>query len=171
MLRSLVGSEMCIRDRSIGDFYILLARRNEIRAAVTKRLFSRVEQEELLGGRKAAVGEGVEKVQCDAFLVPSFTIPPPLCGDSKDLSFGIMYTSYFNLLDLPSCTFATTTVDSNLDAWDEETTGLRYVLQQHYNATKMHGLPVGVQIVTKRGADEQCLGIAKLVDNIVNKTA
>ena len=156
------------RKLSIHDYYILLARRNDIRSLVATRLFSKVEHEEAPSGHKSEVLGRDDKLQCDAIIVPSFAMPPPKCGESKDLSFAVMYTSYFNLLDMPSCTFATTTVDASKDGWSEKTTGLRSVLQRFYDAEEMHGLPVGVQIATKRGTDEECLAISNIVDKIIN---
>lgn len=42
-------------------------------------------------------------------------------------------------------------------------------LYKQYNSRKDHGLPVGIQVVTRQYEDEKAVGIAKLLDNALNK--
>lgn len=72
------------------------------------------------------------------------------------------YASMFNLVDYSSGVIPVIHVDKNVDALpaDFSLKGLNYVAKgayRNYDATKMHGLPVGVQIVGRRLEEEKVL--------------
>lgn len=63
-----------------------------------------------------------------------------------------------------------THVDKNLDQLSSnfslrKLNGVAYGAYKHYNATAMHGLPVGVQVVGQRLQEEKVLAIMQRIEN------
>lgn len=82
----------------------------------------------------------------------------------------------FNVIDSTAGVLPVTRVDSALDAASHEYTkshpGSRILNGRVYNgpdpaydATKMHGLPVGVQIVGRSFEEEKVLAVMKIVED------
>lgn len=86
-----------------------------------------------------------------------------LAGSADDRYLG--YTVAYNLLDWPSLTIPVTTVDKNIDQpgvpdvsgeLDEANAAL-------WDPVKMHGLPIGLQLVGRRFEEEALLGMGEVV--------
>ncbi|KAH9855606.1 amidase signature enzyme [Lenzites betulinus] len=87
---------------------------------------------------------------------------------------GCGYTFLFNILDYSAGVLPVTHVDKELDAFDAKAFKPRNAIERDmykmYDATKMHGLPVGVQIVGKKWEEEKVLEGMKLVEGQAPKT-
>lgn len=88
------------------------------------------------------------------------------------------YTFMFNLLDYPAGVLPVTHVDEEKDAMpagfhkSKEFKKMNRVARGayiHYDAAKMHGLPVGVQVVAPRLYEETCLQAMELVYDALKK--
>lgn len=80
------------------------------------------------------------------------------------------YTFMFNLLDYAAGVIPVTKVDKEKDALPKDfnikkLNRVAYGAYSQYDATKMHGLPVGVQIVAPRLFEETCLAAMHLVED------
>jgi Asp-tRNA(Asn)/Glu-tRNA(Gln) amidotransferase A subunit family amidase len=147
MLRSMT-------ERSVEDYYALVAQRNELRHSFARDMFC-------------------EK-RLDAILCPGMMLPAVRLGGSAKISFAISYTMLFNVLDLPAVSVPVTTVDSKLDAWGDDYAPLggregplHAIVQSEYDALEMHGLPVGVQLVTARFTEEKALAYAEILESAI----
>lgn len=94
-------------------------------------------------------------------------------------------TILYNIVDTPVTVLPVTRVDAKLDShllnspnhakW-KSTKGFETCskmlsgdLYKLYNAEKWAGLPVGVQIVTRRGEEELSIGLLKLLDDTLGE--
>ncbi|KAK9456708.1 amidase signature domain-containing protein [Dipodascopsis uninucleata] len=99
--------------------------------------------------------------------VPNAT--PALPHNGMLNAFGsVGYASTYNLVDYSAGVIPVTHVDKDLDALpaDFDLSKLNYIAKgayKNYNASKMHGLPVGVQIVGRRLEEEKVLAIMENV--------
>lgn len=104
----------------------------------------------------------------DAVICPGFYIPPPKCGSTTRFSFGAGMTLYYNVLDLPVLTMPVTNVSRSLDAWESPpNNGMSRCMKGLYDSEAMHGLPVGVQIVTPKFTEEVALAIGQRLEGLV----
>lgn len=88
------------------------------------------------------------------------------------------YTKVFNFVDYPAVVLPAGQVSKDLD---REATSLmgsyqpRNILDEWnwntFDLDAMDGMPIGIQIVSRRLQEEKALGAAKAVDNIVNNPA
>ncbi|KAL9030441.1 MAG: hypothetical protein Q9196_001446 [Gyalolechia fulgens] len=134
-----------------------------------------------------------DEAKVDVILTPPNATPAVPHDGMKDAVSSCGYTFSFNLVSTPpvplSFTSATddlvvrqldytagvlpvTHVDSALDALpsDFNVSALNGVAQgayQHYDAAKMHGLPVGVQVVGRRLQEEKVLAVMETVENLL----
>jgi Asp-tRNA(Asn)/Glu-tRNA(Gln) amidotransferase A subunit family amidase len=107
-------------------------------------------------------------LQLDAVIAPGFYIPAPVCGSSTDLSFGAAATAYYNCLDLPVLALPVTKVKKELDVWTAEpTNGMSRCVKAVYDHEDMHGMPVGVQIVTPKFTEEVTLAVGTRLEGLL----
>ncbi|KAF5349081.1 hypothetical protein D9756_009426 [Leucocoprinus leucothites] len=94
-------------------------------------------------------------------------------GSERATLMSAGYTFIFSLLDYPAGVIPTTTVTSTLDALPpnfyasstyDQLNAIAKGAYLEYNAEKMHGLPLGVQIVGKRMEEEKVLAGMKVVE-------
>ncbi|KAI0819466.1 amidase signature enzyme [Trametes gibbosa] len=87
---------------------------------------------------------------------------------------GCGYTFLFNILDYSAGILPVTHVDKELDTLDAHAFKPRNAIERDmyklYDATKMHGLPVGVQIVGKKWEEEKVLEAMKLVEGLLRES-
>lgn len=99
--------------------------------------------------------------------VPNATPALPHGGLYESIS-SCGYTFMFNLLDYAAGVLPVTKVDRNVDQVDKSFRPANRIERgaySNYNADKMHGLPVGVQVVTGRLEEEKCLRAMELVES------
>eukprot|EP01065_Artemidia_motanka_P032968 TRINITY_DN39939_c0_g1_i1.p1 TRINITY_DN39939_c0_g1~~TRINITY_DN39939_c0_g1_i1.p1 ORF type:complete len:626 (+),score=224.17 TRINITY_DN39939_c0_g1_i1:77-1954(+) len=108
----------------------------------------------------------------DAVIAPPMPIPAPPHRTFLAAPFGACYTGPWNLLDWAGVSVPVTTVDPGSDA---DCSGLRVVDEMShskfyagasapYNAERMKGFPVGVQVLCPRLREEKALGAAAALD-------
>jgi Asp-tRNA(Asn)/Glu-tRNA(Gln) amidotransferase A subunit family amidase len=92
----------------------------------------------------------------------------------KDAVASCGYTFLFNLLDYTCGILPVTKVDAELDALPKEfvvnSNGVAKGAYKHYDAQKMHGLPVAVQIVGRRLEEEKVLAIMERVESALEES-
>lgn len=79
---------------------------------------------------------------------------------------------FVHQLDYSAGVLPVTHVDSALDALPSDfnvsaLNGVTRGAYKHYDATKMHGLPVGVQVVGRRLQEEKVLAVMEIVENLL----
>ncbi|KAF9880650.1 hypothetical protein CkaCkLH20_01692 [Colletotrichum karsti] len=81
-------------------------------------------------------------------------------------TYGLMpYTVVFNLLDYPSCLIPTGRASKALDPEPVKASG---PFLPDYDPDAVDGAPCGIQVVTPRLRDEECLAAATIIDRVVN---
>ncbi|KAL8786355.1 MAG: hypothetical protein Q9213_002852 [Squamulea squamosa] len=115
-----------------------------------------------------------EEAKVDVILCPPNATPAVPHGGMKDAVGSCGYTFMFNLLDYTAGVLPITYVDSELDALpaDFDVSKLNGVARgayKHYHAEKMHGLPVGVQVVGQRLQEEKVLAVMERVVEVLEK--
>ncbi|KAF3907565.1 Acetamidase [Arthrobotrys entomopaga] len=135
------------------------------------------EQWKLVGRReyyRGAWHEYLNKNKIDILLsVPNATPAVPKDGMKTAVS-SCGYTFMFNLLDYTAGVLPVTKVDPVKDqlpaSFDmKKLNGIARGAYVHYDATKMAGLPVGVQIVGRRLEEEKVLGVMSRVEDLLEK--
>ena len=85
------------------------------------------------------------------------------------------YTCVWNVLDLPSVAIPVTMVDQNIDVPDQDykprSETDRIVYTMYDGPGKFQDAPVGIQVVGKRWREEECLGLARVVDDALKAKA
>ena len=88
------------------------------------------------------------------------------------------YTKVFNFVDYPAVVLPAGQVSKELDSEAASLMGSyqpRNILDEWnwnmFDLDAMDGMPIGIQIVSRRLQEEKALGAAKAVDNIVNNRA
>ncbi|KZF22458.1 amidase signature enzyme [Xylona heveae TC161] len=131
-----------------------------------------VAQRELYKARWHAWWEN--DAQLDVLLtVPNATPAVPHDGMKQAVS-SCGYTFLFNLLDYTSGVLPVTRVDQSLDQLPKSfrlssLNGVARGAYVHYDATKMHGLPVGVQVVGQRLQEEKVLSIMQRIEDALDR--
>ncbi|KAL8964867.1 MAG: hypothetical protein Q9197_006773 [Variospora fuerteventurae] len=135
------------------------------------------EQWELVAQREAYKAEWHawwrDEAKIDVLLCPPNATPAVPHGGMKDAVASCGYTFLFNLLDYTAGVIPVTHVDRELDGIlpvGFATKGMNGVARgayKHYDAGKMHGLPVGVQIVGQRLQEEKVLAVMERVVEIL----
>ncbi|KAK8075642.1 amidase protein [Apiospora hydei] len=102
------------------------------------------------------------KSRCDFLITPPNATPAVPHGAMKDAVSSCGYTFLFNILDYTAGIIPVTRVDKDLDQLPptfniNKLNGVAQGAYKHYDATAMHGLPVGVQIVGRRMEEEMVL--------------
>ncbi|KAL8673789.1 MAG: hypothetical protein Q9168_001801 [Polycauliona sp. 1 TL-2023] len=114
-------------------------------------------------------GKGLDVI----LTVPNATPAVPH-GGMRDAVGSCGYTFLFNLLDYSAGVLPITHVDAKLDALPpsfntSKLNGVARGAYKHYDAEKMHGLPVGVQVVGQRLQEEKVLAVMERVAEVMEK--
>ncbi|KAI4242745.1 MAG: hypothetical protein LQ352_007177 [Teloschistes flavicans] len=109
-----------------------------------------------------------EDVGVDVILCPPNATPAVPHGGMKDAVSSCGYTFLWNLLDYTAGVLPVAHVDAELDALPKGfgASGMNGVARgayQHYDAERMQGLPVGVQVVGRRLEEEKVLAVMERV--------
>lgn len=104
----------------------------------------------------------------DVLLCPPNATPAVPHGGMRDAVSSCGYTFLFNLLDYTAGVIPVTHVDRDLDALQPQdvrrgVNGVARGAYKHYDAGKMHGLPVGIQVVGQRLEEEKVLAVMERV--------
>lgn len=122
-------------------------------------------------GYKAEFFEAWKDSKIDFLLtVPNATPSFPHHGLYESVS-SCGYTFMFNLLDYSAGVLPVTHVDKALDAVPagfKPANRVERGAYHNYDAVKMHGLPVGVQVVTERLTEEKALLAMQLLENALH---
>ncbi|KZT10515.1 amidase signature enzyme [Laetiporus sulphureus 93-53] len=106
----------------------------------------------------------------DFVLTVPNSLPAVPHGGMKEGWKACGYTFLFNLLDYSAGVLPITHVDAKLDALQatfKPKNAIEAGSYRVYNAEKMHGLPVGVQVVGKRLEEEKVLEGMKLIERLL----
>lgn len=107
----------------------------------------------------------------DCIIAPGTYVPAVQCGSSLYCSYGCSLTAYYNVLDFPVVSLPVSVVDCKVDQKEEKKkngyTGMSKVVQSLYDPQLMHGLPVGIQIISSRYTEEKALAIAKIIEGLL----
>ncbi|KAJ2893190.1 amidase [Zalerion maritima] len=112
------------------------------------------------------------KTQLDFIISPPNATPAVPHDGMKEAVASCGYTFLFNLLDYTAGVFPVTHVDKDLDKLpaDFQLNKLNGVAQgayKLYDATDMHGLPVGVQVIGRRLEEEKVVSLMKRIEEIL----
>ncbi|CAO1605434.1 hypothetical protein XANCAGTX0491_008952 [Xanthoria calcicola] len=115
-----------------------------------------------------------QEEELDVILTVPNATPAVPHGGMKDAVSSCGYTFLFNLLDYTAGVLPVTHVDAKLDALPASCdvaamNGVARGAYQHYDADKMHGLPVGVQVVGRRLQEEKVLAVMERVVEVMEK--
>ncbi|KAL8985133.1 MAG: hypothetical protein Q9205_001071 [Flavoplaca limonia] len=144
------------------------------------RKYTTPEQWELVAKREAYKAEWHEWWQdgegkgLDVILTVPNATPAVPHGAMRDAVASCGYTFLFNLLDYTAGVLPITHVDRKLDALPasfdaSKMNGVARGAYQHYDADRMHGLPVGVQVVGQRLQEEKVLAVMERVVEVMEK--
>ncbi|KAK3335999.1 amidase signature domain-containing protein [Cercophora scortea] len=105
----------------------------------------------------------------DVLITPPNATPAVPHDGMHDAVSSCGYTFLFNLLDYTAGVMPVTHVDKALDQLPEgfslkKLNGVARGAYMHYDADRMHGLPVGVQVVGRRLEEEKVLAVMKRVE-------
>ncbi|MCJ1223833.1 hypothetical protein MMC12_000476 [Toensbergia leucococca] len=111
-----------------------------------------------------------KEVKIDFMLTPPNATPAVPHDGMKDAVSSCGYTFLFNLLDYTCGIIPVTHVDKSLDQLPsafrfKDLNGVAKGAYIHYDADKMHGLPVAVQVVGQRLQEEKVLAIMERVED------
>ncbi|KAK3394599.1 amidase signature domain-containing protein [Podospora didyma] len=106
----------------------------------------------------------------DILLTPPNATPAVPHDGMRDAVSSCGYTFLFNLLDYTAGVLPITHVDKTLDKLPttfnlKKLNGVARGAYKLYNAERMHGLPVGVQVVGRRLEEEKVLAVMKRLEN------
>ncbi|KAI8932322.1 hypothetical protein NX059_010517 [Plenodomus lindquistii] len=115
-----------------------------------------------------------EEAKMDVMLTPPNATPAVPHGGMHDAFSSCGYTFLFNLLDYSAGILPVTHVDSVKDALPssfdfKKLNGVAKGAYKHYDAEKMAGLPVAVQVVGRRLEEEKVLAIMERVEDALDK--
>lgn len=114
-----------------------------------------------------------EEAQMDVLICPPNATPAVPHDGMHDAVSSCGYTFLFNLLDYSAGVIPVTHVDPVLDKLplDFNMKGLNGVARgayKHYDAEKMAGLPVGVQVVGRRLEEEKVLAVMERIEDALD---
>ncbi|ETS74588.1 hypothetical protein PFICI_13072 [Pestalotiopsis fici W106-1] len=105
----------------------------------------------------------------DAIICPVAPFPPPTHGNYIYAG----YTCVWNVLDLPSVAIPVTVVDQVLDQPEADYKPRNEMDAKVYEMYKSPELfrngPVGIQVISRRWHEEECLGLARIVDEALKQ--
>ncbi|KAH0543550.1 hypothetical protein FGG08_002111 [Glutinoglossum americanum] len=160
--------------------WVRYVRRDEVWAGLLRDWHekSALEYWKLIGRREAYKIRWHEWWEQEAKLdflitVPNATPAVPHDGMKQAVS-SCGYTFLFNLLDYTAGVLPVTHVDRSLDQLPStfrlrDLNGVAQGAYIHYDADKMHGLPVGVQVVGQRLEEEKVLALMGRVEEAMEK--
>ncbi|KAI9845590.1 MAG: hypothetical protein M1837_004687 [Sclerophora amabilis] len=161
--------------------WVKYVRRDDIWAGLLKHWHekSAFEQWKLVAKREAYKAKWhdwwEQEAKIDFMLtVPNATPAVPHNG-MRDAVSSCGYTFLFNLLDYTCGVIPVTHVDRALDQLPPDfklraLNGVARGAYKQYNASEMHGLPVGVQVVGQRLQEEKVLAIMERVEDALEKS-
>ncbi|KAJ8481355.1 hypothetical protein ONZ51_g6055 [Trametes cubensis] len=118
--------------------------------------------------------EKLKNEAIDFVLTVPNALPATPHGGMKSGFKGCGYTFLFNILDYSAGVLPVTHVDKELDALDTKAFKPRNAIErdmyQMYDSKKMHGLPVGVQVVGKRLEEEKVLEAMKTIEALLKES-
>ncbi|KAK0731309.1 amidase signature domain-containing protein [Lasiosphaeris hirsuta] len=108
----------------------------------------------------------------DVLLTPPNATPAVPHDGMHDAVSSCGYTFLFNLVDYTAGVLPITHVDKNLDRLPagfnlRKLNGVARGAYKHYDAGRMHGLPVGVQVVGRRLEEEKVLAVMKRIEEVL----
>lgn len=143
------------------------------------------EIKQLLGKRNALIillEKSWREAGIDALIMPPMSSPALPHGSFVHTSAAASYAFIWNIVDFVAGIVPVTTVDSKLDAFSKFTLSqfvegnvlqsdqaLESEIAHVYNEFKMQGLPVGVQIITPRFCEAECLRAMRILDNALKQ--
>ncbi|CAD6442287.1 6cce1b58-a90a-4f49-8533-9c3cee7fbd36 [Sclerotinia trifoliorum] len=115
-----------------------------------------------------------EEVKLDFMITPPNATPAVPHDGMRDAVSSCGYTFLFNLLDYTTGIMPITHVDKELDHLPsnfslKSLNGVAYGAYKHYDATAMHGLPVGIQVVGQRLQEEKVLAIMHRIEDLLGE--
>ncbi|KAI4118994.1 MAG: hypothetical protein LQ345_001025 [Seirophora villosa] len=154
--------------------YIKYIRRDPLWASLLYEFRARSahEQWQLVTKREAYKAEWHawwrDEAQVDVLLCPPNATPAVPHGGMREAVSSCGYTFLFNLLDYTAGVLPVTHVDRDLDALQPQdvrrgVNGVARGAYKHYDVEKMHGLPVGIQVVGQRLEEEKVLAVMERV--------
>ncbi|KZT20926.1 amidase signature enzyme [Neolentinus lepideus HHB14362 ss-1] len=157
--------------------YLRYLRGDEIYAGLVEGWFGKTAQEyfALVAQReeyRARWFQYLNENEIDFILTCPNAMPAVPHGGMKDAFTNCLYALLFNMLDYSAGVLPVTHVDRELDILEKSfrsTNVIERGAYKHYNAEKMHGLPIGVQIVGRRLEEEKVLEGMKIVETLLKK--
>ncbi|KAK4451702.1 amidase signature domain-containing protein [Podospora aff. communis PSN243] len=159
--------------------WVMYVRRDEVWARLVKdwRPLSAWEQWYLVKEREAYRTRWFQwwnEQKFDVILAPPNATPALPHDAMGDAVSSCGYTFLFNLLDYTAGVLPVTHVDKDLDRLPDglnirKLNGVAQGAYKHYDAEKMHGLPVGVQIVGRRLEEEKVLAVMQVVEDALGE--
>ncbi|KAK4207151.1 amidase signature domain-containing protein [Rhypophila decipiens] len=110
----------------------------------------------------------------DVIITPPNATPAVPHDGMSDAVSSCGYTFLFNLIDYTAGVMPVTHVDKTLDKLPstfsmKKLNGVAKGAYKHYDAERMHGLPVGVQVVGRRLEEEKVLGAMKRIEDALGE--
>jgi len=163
--------------KRIYAWYLRYIRGDEIYAGLIENWFEKSVPEYLaLVSKREAYREQWFEFMRDQALDFVLTVPNSLPavphGGMKEGFKACGYTFLFNILDYSAGVLPITHVDGALDALSpsfKPKNAIEAGQYRMYNASKMHGLPVGVQVVGKRLEEEKVLEGMKIIEGLLRR--
>ncbi|KAI9058070.1 amidase signature enzyme [Trametes sanguinea] len=154
-------------------WYLRYIKRDPAYAGIVETAYEKTVEQYLglIAQREGYREQWFEKLKSEAIdfvlTVPN-ALPATPHGGMKCGIKGCGYTFLFNILDYSAGVLPVTHVDKELDAFDTKGFKPRNAIERDmykmYDAAKMHGLPVGVQVVGKRLEEEKVLEAMKVIE-------
>ncbi|KAL8763963.1 MAG: hypothetical protein Q9184_000406 [Pyrenodesmia sp. 2 TL-2023] len=115
-----------------------------------------------------------DEAKVDVLLCPPNATPAVPHGGMRDAVSSCGYTFLFNLLDYSAGVMPVTHVDQELDGLPagfdmNSMNGVARGAYKHYDAERMHGLPVGVQVVGRRLEEEKVLAVMERMVGVLEE--
>ncbi|KAF2124553.1 amidase signature enzyme [Dothidotthia symphoricarpi CBS 119687] len=115
-----------------------------------------------------------DETDMDVMLTPPNATPAVPHGGMRDAVSSCGYTFLFNLLDYTAGILPVTHVDPALDALPatfslKTLNGVARGAYKHYDAAKMAGLPVAVQVVGRRLEEEKVLAVMERLEDALDE--
>ncbi|KAI1432840.1 amidase [Xylaria sp. CBS 124048] len=159
--------------------WVKYVRRDDIWAGLVKGWHqkSAYENWQLVAKREAYRNKWFEwwnEAGIDFILAPTNATPAVPHDGMKDAVSSCGYTFLFNVLDYTTGCIPITHVDKDMDSLPSDfnirkLNGVAQGAYKLYDATEMHGLPVGIQVVGRRLEEEKVLAIMKRVEDAIGE--
>lgn len=110
-----------------------------------------------------------EENRLDGLVSPGFAFPAHKLGFGADLGLGIMYSSPFNMLNMPAGVVPVSVVKKGEDVYPKEWSKYNDLVLKKVqeNMKGSVGMPVGVHIATLPWEEETCVGIMMQVEDAI----